>query len=1141
MKKTYAINMATRCYRHLMSLVVVLFSLAGSAFAQAPANDDPCGAVVLTPSGQLCTAPTVGNLQGATTTTPNGYSNQNTCGGTFGQPLDVWYKFTTTPGGLGGTGATLTVAGNAATQLRLFSAASCAGPFAELGCRAATTPNTAAPALSTTALAANTTYYVRVAGNAPGPFTICLTDGPGVPVCLPLVVRSPVYTNPDNSAATVAFIVNSSHLAPYRITISQYVGTTLVQLQRYTTSSTAPVVLTGLIPGERYDVEVYAFCAGGGVSQVRTTFTVPAPNDNPCGAYPLLVDPVAGCTPQSGTAGGATPTVPNGYTTPGCGAAIFGSIPPNDVWYSFRTAASGPGSTAAVVTLGNTSSAGMLRLFAASTCGGPFAEVACVAVQAGQVGPFALTAANLLPNTRYFVSVALINDPAFNPNSGFTICASAQAPAQPCPALARLVVALALIRPTTAALAILLAPGSRQPAGYTVTYAPTNGGPPTTLTLVPTADPMSPLATTTILTGLTPNTAYTVTVVANCVGGTTSPPLTITFTTSSGPVVVPGPPPANDNCTTAQVLAVGTTCVPTAGTTLDATVSAAGTPLLDCAAYPSPADVWYRLTVPASGTVQVRLDSVAGSGLRGASLAFYTGSCASLTPLQCIPGDGRDFATGRVAGVPGSTVYVRVWAELSAGNIYPANGPFTICALDSPSPCPLVTNVAVSAITTTTASVSFVPGAGNTGFAVTATPVGGGASVLESDSSSPIVLTGLLPGTNYLVSVASFCAGGNGLGPGVLAFFTTLTPPVVCPAPTAFYVGTVTGTTASVNFTPTPGTTYVLTYAAAAGPTQTLPVTTSPVSLTGLLVSTPYTVTLQATCAVGPAPLLTTRFTTTSGCPTPLFTTVSALSSTTATIRFTAPGGTSGYTATLTPVGGTVQVIAPAPGGSPFTLTGLVPGTGYTLALRSACAGGSVSAADTVRFVTLTPVTTCATPAAVAVSSLGGTTATVTFTGPAGAIGYTAAATPTAGGAIVTSTGVASPLQLTGLVPGTGYTVTVTTRCGAGTASAPTSATGFTTLLASRLGALADQLTLYPNPAHRSATLTVPAALLRQAGLLTLSDALGRTVRQRFITPTGGAATDTRAELDLTGLPTGVYLVRLLSSAGPLTKRLVIE
>ena len=118
----------------------------------------------------------------------------------------MWYRFTTAATGLGSTGATITVSGNAAELVRLFAAPGCTGPFAPIAC-VGTARNTTAPVLTTTALTANTTYYVRVSGydrfSVGGPFTICLTDGPGFVPCPQPTLSLPVYTDSTNTARHV--------------------------------------------------------------------------------------------------------------------------------------------------------------------------------------------------------------------------------------------------------------------------------------------------------------------------------------------------------------------------------------------------------------------------------------------------------------------------------------------------------------------------------------------------------------------------------------------------------------------------------------------------------------------------------------------------------------------------------------------------------------------------------------------------------------------------------------------------------------------------------------------------------------------------------------------------------------------------
>ena len=93
--------------------------------------------------------------------------------------------------------------------------------------------------------------------------------------------------------------------------------------------------------------------------------------------------------------------------------------------------------------------------------------------------------------------------------------------------------------------------------------------------------------------------------------------------------------------------------------------------------------------------------------------------------------------------------------------------------------------------------------------------------------------------------------------------------------------------------------------------------------------------------------------------------------------------------------------------------------------------------------------------------------------------------------------------------------------------------------LATHAGLQASQVALYPNPAHQSATLLLPAVVDAHTATAVLLDALGRTLWQRTlpIGPTGSSTV-----LDLRALPTGVYLLRLQAGASaPVTKRLTVE
>jgi len=91
--------------------------------------------------------------------------------------------------------------------------------------------------------------------------------------------------------------------------------------------------------------------------------------------------------------------------------------------------------------------------------------------------------------------------------------------------------------------------------------------------------------------------------------------------------------------------------------------------------------------------------------------------------------------------------------------------------------------------------------------------------------------------------------------------------------------------------------------------------------------------------------------------------------------------------------------------------------------------------------------------------------------------------------------------------------------------------------LATAPAALAQQVALYPNPAKKAAFVELTASLGRQAVTASLVDALGRQVRTVSLPAQGALA----HQLDLSGLTTGVYALRLSTSAGVVVKKLVIE
>ena len=124
-----------------------------------------------------------------------------------------------------------------------------------------------------------------------------------------------------------------------------------------------------------------------------------------------------------------------------------------------------------------------------------------------------------------------------------------------------------------------------------------------------------------------------------------------------------GCPPVNDECSNATVLTPGAVfgTNPLVGTNVFATASS-GAPAPGCASY-SGGDVWYQVTVPASGSITVETNNNS-SNITDTGMAVYSGTCGSLTLVECDDDDSDDgnFSLISLSGrTPGEVLLVRVW------------------------------------------------------------------------------------------------------------------------------------------------------------------------------------------------------------------------------------------------------------------------------------------------------------------------------------------------------------------------------------------------------------------------------------------------------------------------------------------------
>ena len=246
--------------------------------------------------------------------------------------------------------------------------------------------------------------------------------------------------------------------------------------------------------------------------------------------------------------------------------------------------------------------------------------------------------------------------------------------------------------------------------------------------------------------------------------------------------------PANDDCAGAIALPVaasGGSCPGFSATNLGATDSQ-DVPPPGCAASYQGGDVWYVLTVPPSGNLQISSAAAPGSPVEDTQLTLYSGSCGSLVEIGCSEDiDWNNyFSRITVGGQPaGQQLYLRAATYANA-----TQGAFELCARELP-PCGAPTAVRVGNISATKATISFTPNILASNYTITYTAQGG-TSQAVSTSNTAETLNGLLPATTYTVAVASDC-GSTQPGSAPITF-RTAPPPANddCAGAVALPVGT---------------------------------------------------------------------------------------------------------------------------------------------------------------------------------------------------------------------------------------------------------------------------------------------------------------------------------------------------------------
>ena len=568
----------------------------------------------------------------------------------------------------------------------------------------------------------------------------------------------------------------------------------------------------------------------------------------------------------------------------------------------------------------------------------------------------------------------------------------------------------------------------------------------------------------------------------------------------------------------------------------------------------------------AGGSSQVITWDVAGTtanGVNCATVNIRLSTDGGLTyPTLLLAGTANDGSEAVTLPSVTSTT-ARIMVEAADNYFFDiSNVDFSITA--PTVACGAPTSVAVSNVTATTATLSFVGGTSATGYTVTTTP----ATTTQTVTASPVTLTGLTTGVTYTVSVQSSCASAATSTAATVTFSTT--PPPACNEVTGFTFSNVTGTSATVSFTATSAAGSYLVTLLPGNTTQT--VTGPTASFTGLTPGTAYTVIVQTNCSGGGIATASTTFGTKPAndeCATAIALTVNPTcvsitgtisGATQSQVPNLCSGGTSATAADVwysfvatsplhrvTAVGafdavveafsgtcGSLTILncvdATATGTENLNLTGLTVGTTYYVRVFAY----TTSTAPAFGTFTLCVVPVCVAPTGLAVSNLTTTSATISFVGGASATGYTITTSP----ATTTVTATASPVTLTGLTPGTAYTVSVVSACLGSTTATSTTSLTTPVVTATQSAFAAGQVSVAPNPSHGSFSLTLPALGTQRVAQATLLNVLGQAVATRTIALTATGAT---ADFDTRALAPGMYVLRIVAGAETVVQRVAVE
>lgn len=346
-------------------------------------------------------------------------------------------------------------------------------------------------------------------------------------------------------------------------------------------------------------------------------------------------------------------------------------------------------------------------------------------------------------------------------------------------------------------------------------------------------------------------------------------------------------------------------------------------------------------------------------------------------------------------------------------------------------PCPVVTGVAVNAITQTSASVSFT-GQGSR-YEVRYRLVGNSAWLLDTVPASPAALSGLAVRSNYEVQVRTLCAT-NASAYTASANFSTLAPP--CPAATSVVAQATSPTQASISFSNAALAEISYRLQGSGSWTVAAASAASPATITGLLDNRAYDVRVTALCGTDRAPDAFGSFSTPAAvvpCDSVTAVTVSGIQYFQATVAWQAVAGNArGYNVRFRAVGGT-NWLTTTINTPQYTMTALEPGTRMEVQVQNLCTGTAESAWTQSRYF-YTVALPCGTPTVITGTLVSTDSVRATWASVARSTSYRIRITnlTTPGFRDYSARALQTSLTIGGLTPGYRYRLSMQSFCTGG-------------------------------------------------------------------------------------------------------------